>query len=86
MAGDAAAARNELPVVLPARILSSPGLTYKTIGGLVGLAEAHVREACLDGRALLLVDGLDEAAPAVAGGLRAALGKLAAEAPALRLW
>lgn len=80
-----AAGRMELPLVVPVRSMASGSMSFESIGKLAGLDGTHVREACLAGKALLLIDGLDEAAPGRIAALRTSLARMAQTAPKLRI-
>lgn len=80
-----AAGQRDLPLVVPVRSQTAGGVTFESIGKTVGLPAAHVREACRDGRAVLFIDGLDEAAPGSLTDVRASMEKMAANCPQLRI-
>jgi energy-coupling factor transporter ATP-binding protein EcfA2 len=73
------AARGEpaqLPFVVPVRSLREAAVTSEALAHVVGAEPWFVEAALRRGRALLLVDGLDEARPDVAGQVLPGLTKL----------
>ncbi len=74
-----------VPFVVTVRSLKEPRLDEKTIAELSGVREELVQNALRNRRALILIDGLDEAAPDDIARLRTSLECFAQENPGNRI-